>query len=52
MNINVFVASQEHLGYAQTICDAIEKAAYERGTGIAKRQAEYVEKKCAMARPL
>ncbi len=45
MEIDVFIASQEHLKYAQTICDAIEKAAYERGTGIAKRAAEYVEKK-------
>lgn len=44
-DINVFVAGEQHLKYAPFICQAIEKAAYERGTGIAKRDPEYIEKK-------
>lgn len=45
MKIDVFVADKSHLKYAQTICDEIEKAAYLRGTGIAKRKPEYIESK-------
>ena len=45
MKIYVFVADKSHLKYAQTICDEIEKAAYLRGTGIAKRKPEYIESK-------
>ena len=44
-DIDVFVASEEHLKYAPTICQAIETAAYARGTGIAKRKPEYIENK-------
>ena len=44
-DIDVFVASEEHLPYAPTICQAIETAAYARGTGIAKRKPEYIENK-------
>lgn len=45
MKINIFVANESHLSYAQTICDEIEKAAYLRGTGIAKRDPSYIEGK-------
>lgn len=45
MKTDVFVADKSHLKYAQTICDEIEKAAYLRGTGIAKRKPEYIESK-------
>ena len=45
MKINVLVADLSHLKYAQTICDEIEKAAYLRGTGIAKRHPSYIEDK-------
>lgn len=44
-DIDVFVASEEHLKYAPIICQAIETAAYARGTGIAKRKPEYIENK-------
>ncbi|WNJ16355.1 GNAT family N-acetyltransferase [Pontibacter sp. G13] len=45
MNFQVLVAGQEHYPYAQAICDMIEEAAKARGTGIAKREAEYVRNK-------
>lgn len=44
-NILVVNASIEHIKYAENICALIETAAKERGTGIAKRTPEYVEKK-------
>lgn len=44
-NITVMIASEEHLGYVQTILDTIEAAAKVRGTGIAKRTPEYLEQK-------
>ncbi len=41
----VQVASEEHLPYAEEICDLIEDAAKKRGTGIAKREPEYIRAK-------
>ncbi len=41
----VQVASVEHLSYAEEICELIEDAAKKRGTGIAKREPEYIRTK-------
>ncbi len=43
--IRVSTASEEHLPYAEVICKTIEEAAKIRGTGIAKRDPEYIRKK-------
>lgn len=45
IEIKVVIAGEEHIPYVQTILDTIEAAAKVRGTGIAKRSPEYVEKK-------
>lgn len=42
---NVQVAEQDHLPYAEEICALIEDAAKQRGTGIAKREPEYIQGK-------
>ena len=39
------VAAEEHVGYAQQICDEMESSAKARGTGIAKRSPDYVTQK-------
>jgi hypothetical protein len=44
-NIQVMVASEEHIPYVPAILKTIEEAAKVRGTGIAKRTPEYVEQK-------
>ena len=41
----VQVATTEHLSYAEAICELIEDAAKKRGTGIAKRDPEYIQTK-------
>ena len=41
----VQVASSEHLSYAEAVCTLIEAAARQRGTGIAKRDPEYIRQK-------
>lgn len=41
----IIVASDEHVGYSQTICDEMAESAKARGTGIAKRSPEYVASK-------
>lgn len=43
--INVQVATTEHLPYAEAVCAIIEDAAQKRGTGIAKRDPEYIRLK-------
>lgn len=43
--VTIQVASPEHYRYAEAICGLIEEAAKARGTGIAKRQPEYVQSK-------
>lgn len=45
MNVSIIIAHEEHYKYAQEICDTIEASALLRGTGIAKRTPEYVQKK-------
>lgn len=41
----VIVASEQHTGYAAQICDEMEESAKARGTGIARRNPEYVANK-------
>lgn len=45
MAIDIQVANQNHFTYANTIVEMIDDAAQKRGTGIAKRQPEYIEQK-------
>lgn len=45
MTITLVVTHEEHYQYAQEICDTIEHSALLRGTGIAKRTPEYIQKK-------
>lgn len=48
MSIDDFIieiASQEHVKFAQAICDEMAESAKARGTGIAKRTPEYVASK-------
>lgn len=42
---DIIVATKQHTKYAQTICNEMESSAKARGTGIAKRTAEYIENK-------
>ncbi len=43
--IEVMVASEEHIPYVEEILDTITRAAKVRGTGIARRSPEYVKQK-------
>ncbi len=43
--VEIFIANESHFDYAQEICSVIETSAKDRGTGIAKRTPEYIEKK-------
>ncbi len=45
MEINIFIASDEHLIYAEHICEMYALSAKDRGTGIAKREPEYIRQK-------
>ncbi|MFY0627319.1 MAG: GNAT family N-acetyltransferase [Reichenbachiella sp.] len=45
MNVKIHFATAEHTKYAEAICELIETAAKARGTGIAKREPEYVRTK-------
>ena len=44
-DIKIFVADESHIKYVDTILSTIEAAAKVRGTGIAKRNPEYVKQK-------
>ena len=44
-NIRIGIADKSHLIFVDQICSMIEKAAHVRGTGIAKRSPEYLERK-------
>ena len=44
-DFTIVVANESHAQYAQQICDLIEESARVRGTGIAKRDPEYIKKK-------
>ncbi|MEA1785575.1 GNAT family N-acetyltransferase [Arenibacter sp. GZD96] len=43
--MKIVIANESHFKYAQIICDTIEESAKIRGTGIAKRTPEYIQKK-------
>ncbi len=43
--MKLVVANASHFKYAQIICDTIAESAKVRGTGIAKRTPEYIQKK-------
>ena len=43
--MEVVIANEKHLEYAETIANMMETAAKERDTGIAKRSVEYLQKK-------
>lgn len=45
MNVVVQVAQSEHARHAEAICHLIEEAARARGTGIAKRDPQYIRGK-------
>jgi len=45
MQIDVTVSNISHIKYVDEILETIETSAKARGTGIAKRSAEYIEKK-------
>lgn len=45
MSVQVYIASVQHTFYAEDICALIESAAHKRGTGIAKRDPEYIKTK-------
>ena len=45
MPITLHYCTSSHYLYAQAICELIEKAAKQRGTGIAKREPEYIKTK-------
>ncbi|MCG8579235.1 MAG: GNAT family N-acetyltransferase [Bacteroidales bacterium] len=42
---NIFVATEEHLNYVDVVLNTIADAAKVRGTGIARRSPEYLQKK-------
>lgn len=43
--VTIVTATEEHYKYAEEICQTIEEAAKVRGTGIAKREPEYIKTK-------
>ena len=45
MAIEIHIANHDHHQYAESICNMIEDAAKKRGTGIAKRNPEYITTK-------
>ena len=45
MEIEVVVADESHVGYADAICQEIYLSSLERKTGIAKRTPEYIKEK-------
>lgn len=45
MSVQIFIATEIHTFLAEDICALIEKAAHQRGTGIAKREPAYIKTK-------
>ncbi len=45
MSVSIYYGSSKHAVYAEEICALIEKAAQQRGTGIAKRDPKYIKTK-------
>ncbi|MFI3267547.1 MAG: GNAT family N-acetyltransferase [Rikenellaceae bacterium] len=44
-DFDVFVANESHISYAEEICTEMAESAKARGTGIARRTAQYVAQK-------
>ncbi len=47
LDLRIEIGNETHEIYAQSICDLIEESAKVRGTGIAKRDPNYIKKKLA-----
>ncbi|MCG8385774.1 MAG: GNAT family N-acetyltransferase [Cytophagales bacterium] len=45
MDVEIKTANEHHLQFAEDICQLMEQAARQRGTGIAKRSPEYIKAK-------
>jgi GNAT superfamily N-acetyltransferase len=45
MSVSIYFGSSKHAVYAEEICALIENAAKQRGTGIAKREPNYIKTK-------
>lgn len=45
MSVQIQYANTAHVAYAEAVCSLIEQAAKQRGTGIAKRDPEYIKTK-------
>ena len=45
MKVNIVEAGVQHVKYAEQICEELALSAAARGTGIARRKPEYIEKK-------
>lgn len=45
MYVQIHFTTAQHVSYAEAICSLIEEAAHIRGTGIAKRDPEYIRTK-------
>ncbi len=45
MDVQYYIGNKNHAIYAEEICAEIEKSAKVRGTGIAKREPEYIRRK-------
>ncbi|MBO6792919.1 MAG: GNAT family N-acetyltransferase [Balneolaceae bacterium] len=45
MSVQIQYANTTHIAYAEAVCSLIEQAAKQRGTGIAKRDPEYIKTK-------
>ena len=43
--MEIVIATNKHLKYANKICETIDKSAEDRGTGIAKREPDYIKTK-------
>ncbi len=43
--MEIVIATDKHIKYAQMISQTIDRSADQRGTGIAKRTPEYIETK-------
>ncbi len=47
MKVSIEIAGEQHLSFAEDISKLIETSAQQRGTGIAKRTPEYIQRKMA-----
>lgn len=45
MDVKIMGANEQHVQFAEEICNMMAEAAQQRGTGIAKRSPEYIETK-------